>query len=1020
MTTHLFVRSSYSFLESPIRITQMVQKAKQMGYSAVALCDHNVLFGFPSFQQACEKEGIHPIYGLEIDILYHDKIQPFVLVAKDQIGYKQLIHFSSQYNASKIMPFEEFYPNTNHCTVIVNGHDGLFEGVYHPNSEQTLKEYLLELKEHLNDFYMGISMNDFQQYAENNKYLKQICSMFDIPTVALHKVLYLEKEEASLHKVLRCIKYQRRYDESDSNTTLINGRYFLSPSEMLQLYGEEDCRNSDKIAQSCQCDIKQVLSTMPKYDLQYCDNSTEELKKLILEGLNKRLNNQVPQAYKERIRQEFQTIHSMHFEDYFLIVQDFIRAAKEKGILIGPGRGSAVSSLVSYALGITDIDPMPYHLLFERFLNPERITMPDIDTDIPDNRRQEVIDYMVQKYGSQHVAGIVTFSTLAARQVLRDVAKVFGIQNVESILNRIRSKDTLQLALDKSQILQEMLESSKDYQRLFEVAMKLEGLPRQSGTHPAGIVLSAIPFQECIPTIQIEDTLSASQYTSEFLEQQGLLKMDFLGLRNLTILTEIVSEVKQKRPDFDIQQIPFDDAKTISIFAKQDTTGIFQFESEGIRHLLKEIEPKTFEDIVIAVALYRPGPMENIPLYLENRKHPEKIRYVSEEVKPILEETSGVMIFQEQVQRVTQILAGFSLGKADILRRAMSKKNTKEMESLKNDFFKGCRQKGYSDDQIVELFDYIEKFAGYGFNKAHAVAYAYLAYQLAYLKANYPYEFYKALLNSVIGDKLKTAQYIAECRQKKIHVLYPHVQKSRCNYSYEVDGLRLPLSVISGIGVSLEERILQERKKKQFIDFFDFVARMKNAKIQRDEIIQLIHAGACDEMGYSRTTLEEYLDQAISYADLIRIDGHEDTMYNTGIVSKPVFVNYKDDPTRCIENEKDAMGFYLGPHPIIEVRNKHMIHLPTLAQIKRQKDYVQGFAYIQSIREYQTKKGEPMCYVTLSDETDELSLMVMGNNLRKDKAKLTIGNYVIFHGKMTEDQKCFEQSIQVIQMKENR
>ena len=593
----------------------------------------------------------------------------------------------------------------------------------------------------------------------------------------------------------------------------------------------------------------------------------------------------IPSVYEQRLRYELDVIISMGYADYFLIVWDFIRFAKTQDIYIGPGRGSAAGSLVAYCLGITHADPIRYHLLFERFLNPERVSMPDIDTDFPDDRRDEVIAYVHDLYGEHHVSHIITFNTLAAKQVLRDVGKAMQVapRQIDLLCKLVpnRPKVTLQDAYQERVKFKQMINSGEQMRKLFAIALQLEGLPRHSSLHAAGIILSNEDISNVCPLIDVDEGMCATQFTMEYLEELGLIKMDFLGLRNLTIIDEIVHQINAKEKRLDIMHIPLDDAKTYQLIRSVDTVGVFQLESEGMKNLIRKMKPTCFEDIVATVALFRPGPMENIPRYLECRTHPEKVDYLHPDLKSILENTYGVMIYQEQVMQIAQTMAGFSLGKADNLRKAISKKKGKELQSLREDFVEGAKQKGYEESLAIRVYELIMKFANYGFNRSHSVAYGMIAYQMAYLKANAPLYFFTALLNSVIGSETKTSEYVFEARKRHIEILLPSVNQSSNQYEIEGNALRFPLVGIKGIGNAVSNVLIEERQKRgNFKDFFDFVARMEGQKLGKKTMEMLIFAGALDEFKINRSSLLASLDDAIRYGDLVKIEDQDQILFD--------------------------------------------------------------------------------------------------------------------------------------------
>ncbi|MBQ1355714.1 MAG: DNA polymerase III subunit alpha, partial [Solobacterium sp.] len=533
--------------------------------------------------------------------------------------------------------------------------------------------------------------------------------------------------------------------------------------------------------------------------------------------------------------------------------------------------------------------------------------MPDIDTDIPDNRRQEVIDYVVRKYGRDHIANIITFGTLGAKQVIRDVGRVMNIpvRDTDMLAKMIPNtpRITLNEALQRSQRLTQIVGAEERYRKLFHYALRLEGLPRHASIHAAGIIMSSLSLEKVIPLTQLDEGMYTSQFTMEYLEERGLIKFDFLGLRNLSIIDEIVRKIQQNDPSFRLADIPLDDAKTYQLLSHVDTLGVFQLDSDGMKNLLRKIQPREFNDIVIVLALFRPASMKSIPLYLENRAHPENISYPSEELEPVLRETCGVMMYQEQAMLTARIAAGFSLARADVLRKAISKKKESELAGMRSDFIRGCVKNGYTEEKAEELFRLIDEFGGYGFNKSHAVAYALIAYQMAYLKSRYPMEFYTSLLDGVTGDDTKTMQYVTECRRRGIAVLYPDVNQSTEHYRAEGGAIRMPLTAVKSIGLRMTQDLISARSKQPFDDFIDFVARALTMKITRKMLENLIYAGALDAFGYNRTTMAAALDDAISYAELIRIEHNGVTTIDLGLVSRPAVVRRQDDRLQLAEME---------------------------------------------------------------------------------------------------------------------
>ena len=676
---------------------------------------------------------------------------------------------------------------------------------------------------------------------------------------------------------------------------------------------------------------------------------------------------------------------------------------------------------MSYCLGITHVDPIHYHLLFERFLNPERVSMPDIDTDFPDNRRDEVIDYVTKLYGNSRVSHIITFNTLAAKQVIRDVGRALDIplREIDTLCKMIpnKLKVTLRTAYDESSRFKERVNSSDKYKKLFRIALRLEGLPRHASLHAAGIIFANEDISNVCPLIDVDEGVRASQYTMEYLEELGLIKMDFLGLRNLTIIDEIVHDInRDPTQQIEIMKIPLDDANTYELIRKVDTMGVFQLESEGMKNLIRQMKPVNFEDVVATIALFRPGPMENIPEYLNRREHPETIDYIHPDLKPILENTYGIMIYQEQIMQVATRMAGFTLAKADILRKSISKKKEAELGKLQQDFIQGALQKGYSEALAIHVYELIMKFANYGFNRSHSVAYGMIAYQMAYLKANYPLYFFTSLLNSVIGSDTKTNEYVFEAKKRDIKVLLPSVNASGLSYVIEQNALRYPLVGIKGIGLAIVHPLLQEREAQGlFQDFFDFVARITKYRIAKKAIEALIYAGALDCFRVNRFSMIASLDDAIRYADLVKIEDQDQILLDFDLVSKPAMTTLKENKAIRIEKEKEYLGFYLTTHPIAELRNTMNLSLVPISMLLTLGNYVKFVCQIERCKPFRTKNGHMMMFVLASDEGTKLDLVCMPNIFELHQQDLVKGNYLYVEGVIDKENSCLVKKLTKIE-----
>ena len=945
MSVHLHVRSCYTLLQSTLTIPKIVAAAKRCGYTAVALTDKHVMHGAMAFYHACKKENIKPIFGMEVDVLEQEELYGFVVLAKNDAGYQNLLKLSTWLNTGeerRIPDLDTLAYYAKDCIVLTNGDQNQMETLIVKEELDLLRHWLKLCRKQFSDFYVSIARNDSGLMEKKNPVLKQVCKELDIPYTALSRIYFEREEDEESYKTLCAI--DQGVSLHDKMLNYSPRRYFRTPQEMQLLYEDEELQMSDRIAALCQVEMQLPKAVLPKFQNKYGVSSEEFLRSLCQKGLQKRMQYQpISSVYQQRLDYELDVIIRMQYADYFLIVWDFIRFAKTQHIYIGPGRGSAAGSLVAYCLGITHVDPIRYHLLFERFLNPERISMPDIDTDFPDNRRDEVIHYVEQLYGKHRVSHIITFNTLAAKQVLRDVGKAMEInpRQIDRLCKLVPNviKVTLDYAYQNDARFKELINSGETMRRLYATARKLEGLPRHASLHAAGIVFSDEAIEQVCPLIDVDEGICATQFTMEYLEELGLIKMDFLGLRNLTIIDEIVQHINATADKkLDIMRIPLDDAKTYALIRAVDTVGVFQLESEGMKNLIRKMQPNCFEDIVATIALFRPGPMENIPEYLDRREHPEKVDYIHPSLQPILQNTYGIMIYQEQIMQVAQTMAGFTLGKADNLRKAISKKKGEELRRMQAEFISGALRKGYDEALAQKVYALIMKFANYGFNRSHSVAYGMIAYQLAYLKANAPLYFFNSLLNSVIGSETKTSEYVFEARKRNIQILLPDVNRSHNQYGIEDNALRFPFVGIKGIGSAVSSLIVEERDKKgEFRDFFDFTARMNGNKIGKKTIEILIYAGALDCFKVGRASLMASLEDALRYADLVKIEDVDQVLFDFDLVSKPAMTMMRDNATIRSEKEKEAIGFYLSRHPIADVRSRMGKDLPILISLPKYK-----------------------------------------------------------------------------------
>jgi len=1012
MNASLFVRSVYSLLSSMCKIEDIISYGKKYKYNAIALVDKNVLAGAMSFKKQAEANNIKPIFGLEFDIELRQRQYSMVLYAKDDQGFKNLMALSSYIctNDDKVIDLSTLNKYRSNNILCMLSDD--MPLTYVLDKKLDMQEaYQQLLDDFSSDFIVGLVDHNVVINAKRDLELKEFLKEKGIKYVPVNRTYFMNKDDHEDYEVLKCIKDKQTISNEYHSYDI--GRHFMSYDELTTYYDKQDFVYVDELIGECNVTMNYQTS-LPLYPCKAKVNSKDYLVGLCKEGLKRRLKGKISQEYINRLNYELKVILDMHFEDYFLIVYDFILFAKKNDIMVGPGRGSAAGSLVSYCLGITEIDSLKYGLIFERFLNPERISMPDIDTDFPDDRRDEVINYVKEKYGEDHVGHIITYGTLKAKQVIRDVGRVlkYTTNEIDSISKMIpfALNMTLDQAYKESPLFRQKIESDAKYRRLFAIARKLEGNPRHESTHAAGIVISRKPLSEVVPLIKIESDINSTQYTMEHLEQLGLIKMDFLGLRNLSIISEIVEEIN-KHEVFNINEIPLDDEKTFKLIDTVNVLGVFQLESSGMQNLIRKMKPNSFEEIGMCIALFRPGPMENIPQFLDNRSNPDKIEYLHPALKTILNETYGVIVYQEQIMNIARSMAGFTYGKADVLRKAMSKKKAAELEKLYPDFIDGCLNNGYSSQLAEKVYELILKFANYGFNKSHSIVYGLVAYQMAYLKANYPLYFYKSLLNGVIGSQAKTYDYILECQNTKQKVKGVNINSSDVFYQIISDEIVMPFTVCMDVGSISANKIIEEREQNgPYTDFVSCVCRLTNAGVERNVIENLIYVGALDGLGYGRHTMLEALNNVLKYAQ-----AHKGDISIFNDIDAPLIENLNDDNMVLAENEKKVLGFYFAYNPINTLRKKNKIDCENLYDLSFSKGYVKGFGMINRIKQIKTKKGDPMAFVDLIDDKGELSLALMPDIYSSIGTKLEKGDYVCFEGNMEKQNSCLVKKIKLIQ-----
>ena len=1002
---HLHVQSAYSLLQSTVRINELVAEAKKQQMKAIALTDRNVMYGTIPFYKACKASGIKPIIGLYADVLHGEEAYPLLLLAKNRAGYTNLMKISSsiQTKSKEGIPLRWLKGYSEGLIGISPGEEGFIEHQLikgeHELAGETVRQFQAMFGK--DSFYVSVQGDGMVRPG-----FLDLAEAAGAPIVATNPVRYLDEDDRLAYEVLKAIDAGSRLEDTagaEGGTSYC----FAGKAEMASAFSRlpEAIDNTSRIAEQCHVDIAFHQRLLPKYPTGGAP-AAGLLRQICEEGFRMRYPNPAA-GHRERLNYELDVIDKMGFNDYFLIVWDFIRFARQNGILTGPGRGSAAGSMVSYVLQITDIDPMEHHLLFERFLNPERVTMPDIDIDFSDIRRDEVISYVAKKYGELHVAQILTFGTFAAKAALRDTGRMFGLntKELEQLSKMVPSKlgITIRDALNESARLREFYGENQINKRLIDTALKIEGLPRHTSTHAAGVVISDIPLTEIIAVQEGGNGVLLTQFPMETLEELGLLKMDFLGLRNLTLMERVLSSIKRSAgSSLDIKTIPMNDERTLAMLGEGDTIGIFQFESEGMQGVLRQLKPERFGDLVAVNALYRPGPMENIPSYIKRRHGEEPVRFLHPDLEDILGSTYGIIVYQEQIMQIASRFAGFSLGQADLLRRAVSKKKADVLQEQRNHFVNGCLEQGYPEGIANAIYDYIVKFANYGFNLSHAAAYSFIAYQLAYLKAHYPAFFMAALMSSVIGNDSKIAQYARELRKMDIPLLPPSINRSAFPFKTEAKGIRYSLAAIKGVGATAVKEIVKERGTKPFSDLFDFCIRIHSKAVNRKVLESLIHSGAFDEWGEERSTLLATLDVALDHADLVTEDDlFQDTEFNL----KPKYIEMEPIPLESrLQKEKEVLGLYLSDHPVSVFRDLFNYYaVVPLFDCKHGKEakYAVG-AYITELKTIRTKKGEVMAFMTISDESDEMEAVVFPSLYKSHMTDLAKGSIALYQGYVEE------------------
>lgn len=1055
--THLHVHSEYSLLDGACRIEPMLDKIKSMGQTSCAITDHGVMYGVIDFYKAAKARGIKPIIGCEVYVAPRsrfDKVHGIdneryhlVLLCRNNDGYKNLIKLVSEgwVNGFYTKPRVD-------KDILEKYHDGIIvlSGCLAGEVSRALQRGDYEEAKRValwysgvfgeGNYYLEIQNHGLDEQLRINPDLIKLSKELSIPLVATNDAHYVNKEDSKMQQILLCIQTNHTVGEDtglDFGTTEF---YLKTEDEMLEAFPNcpEAVENTAKIAENCNVEFEFGKTKLPHFDVPDGYGHFEWFSLLCREGLKKRYGENPPPEYVERLNYELEIINKMGYVDYYLIVHDFIKHAKDVGIPVGPGRGSGAASICAYCIGITGIDPMKYNLLFERFLNPERVSMPDFDVDFCYERRGEVIDYVVDKYGADHVAQIVTFGTMAAKAAVRDVGRAMGMaySAVDAVAKQIPNElnITLDRALQRSAEFKAMYESNSETKELIDMARKVEGMPRHASTHAAGVVITHDPVVSYVPLARNDEAI-VTQFTMTTLEELGLLKMDFLGLRTLTVIRSAENMIRRSIPDFRIDSIDIEDKAVFDMMCSAQTEGVFQFESAGMRSVLSQLKPESLEDLIAVISLYRPGPMDSIPTYIENRHHPDRIKYKTPQLKSILDVTYGCMVYQEQVMQICRELAGYSYGRADIVRRAMSKKKHDVMLKERVNFVNGmtdengnviCEgavRRGIDEKTANEIFDEMISFASYAFNKAHAAAYAYVAYQTAWLKCHYPCEFLASLLTSFLDNTDKVVQYINECNRLGIKILPPHINESTDSFTVSNGNIHFSLLAVKNLGKNFIRRIVDERNSNgNFSDFYDFCRRMYGKDFNRRGLESLIKCGAFDGLGANRRQMYTVIDSIIEELDNSKrrnVDGQigfgdffssASEEIDEPVTGSFIFPEIEEFPhDLLLKYEKEVSGMYLSGHPMAKYQTlAEKLHCARISDIVNEEeksfkdnDRVLLLGMIASVKKKITKNDSTMAFLDFEDTSGGVEIIVFPKILAENAQMLIEGNILLIHGRVS-------------------
>ncbi|APB71782.1 DNA polymerase III subunit alpha [Paenibacillus polymyxa] len=1045
---HLHVHSEYSLLDGAARTAELVKQASAYGMKALALTDHGVMYGAIPFYRACVENGIKPIIGCEAYMTAGSrkergsrKDQPIyhlILLAKNKTGYQNLMKLCS------LGHLEGFhYKPRIDMEALAAHHEGIIclsaclggevpQHLLHGREAEARRAAERYRNIFGDDFYLELQDHGLSEQKRVNPLLIALAKELDIPLVATNDVHYLTEPDADVQDVLICIGTGKTVDDEERLRIPTRQLYLKSQEDMARLFPHvaEAIANTVRIAEKCELELEFGQSILPEYrPLPEGMTSSSYLRNLCVQGLERRYGSdpgweqpEERERLNQRLNYELNTIDSMGFSDYFLIVWDFIAFAHKHKIATGPGRGSSAGSLVAYVLNITNVDPMKYNLLFERFLNPERISMPDIDIDFSDERRDEVIDYVVQKYGNEHVAQIITFGTLAARAAVRDVGRVLNVPygEVDKAAKLIPAQLGINIrhALEITPELKTLYETKPKTRELLDMAIKVEGMPRHASTHAAGVVISRTPLTDAVPLQEGSEGVPLTQYSMENLERIGLLKMDFLGLRTLSIIERCIHWIAEdhgETPDF--SRIPDNDPHTYDLLGKGDTGGVFQLESAGVRRVLKDLKPSVFEDIISVLALYRPGPMGFIPNFIQAKHGQIEIIYPHPDLEPILKDTYGIIVYQEQIMQIASRMAGFSLGEADLLRRAVSKKKREVLDLERGHFVEGSIKQGYTEEEAGRVYDMIVRFADYGFPRAHAAAYGVLAFQTAYLKAHYPVQFMASMLTAVMGSHRKVAEYVVECRRMDIAVLPPDVNESGVLFTpLQQGGIRFGLAAIKNVGTQAMESILAVRKERPFDSLLDFCRRVDLRVCNKRVIESLIQAGAFDSLTGHRAQLLAMLDETVDAAVKWRKERDDLQIDMFGFVEMPNWdIEYPNVPqfsaSQQLELERELLGLYLSGHPLDDfeslLESSEADRLMELGDVPDETIVVTA-GMVVSLKTITTKQGKAMAFIELEDQIERCEVVLFPEVWKRSQQWIEKGALLTLRAKMQQQDEHFK------------